>query len=131
MAAPASKHRVQDFIDAIPGTGGIISTIAKKVGCSWHTAKRYIETYPTIAQAYADECAVVLDLAETKVISAINDGDIQTAKWYLTMKGQGRGYTRTERCDVTSGGQPLTFRVVYDRDERSAFEDDADTDAAQ
>ena len=74
---------------------------------------------------------MVLDLAETKVISAINEGDIQTAKWYLTMKGQGRGYTRTERCDVTSGGQPLTFRVVYDRDERSAFEDDADTDAAQ
>ena len=67
MAAPASKHRVQDFIDAIPGTAGIISTIAKKVGCSWHTAKRYIETYPTIAQAYADECAVVLDFAESDI----------------------------------------------------------------
>ena len=115
MAAPASKHRVQDFIDAIPGTAGIISTIAKKVGCSWHTAKRYIETYPTIAQAYADECAVVLDLAETKVISAINDGDIQTAKWYLTMKGQGRGYTRTERCDVTSGGQIISRFLVMQR----------------
>ena len=36
-------YTAAQFIAAIPGTGGIITKIAEKVGCAWHTAKKYIE----------------------------------------------------------------------------------------
>lgn len=81
--AGANQFTAQQFIEAIPGTGGIIVTIARRVGCDWHTAKKYIEQFPTIRQAYEDECASIDDMAETKVIQAIKDGDAGMAKWWL------------------------------------------------
>ncbi len=75
------------FIDAIPGTGGIISTIAKKVGCQWHTAKKYIETKPTIKQAYLNEKHRVDDAAISNIFkSIIEDKDLSTSKWWASMK---------------------------------------------
>ena len=78
------NYTAQQFIKAIPGTGGIISTIATRVGCAWHTAKKYVTEYATVKQAYDDECEKMMDLAESTVIKAIRDGDVGTAKWYLT-----------------------------------------------
>lgn len=77
------QFTAQQFIDAIPGTGGIISALARKVGCAWHTAQKYIDSYPTIKRAYEDECSGIDDLAESTVIKAIRDGDVGAAKWWL------------------------------------------------
>ena len=33
-----SLFTAKQFVDAIPGTGGIIDTIAKRVGCDWQRA---------------------------------------------------------------------------------------------
>ena len=85
-------YTAKQFIDAIPGTGGIVATIADRVGCKWHTAKKYIEEYPTVKEVYEDEC------------ERIRDGDIPTAKWYLTKK---RKDEFGDAIDVTSGGKPL------------------------
>ena len=101
-------YKAADFIAAIPGSAGIISTIAGRVGCDWHTAKKYVTQFPTVAEAYADECEKVTDLAELEVIKSIKAGNTQDAKWYLTMKGRDRGYARTERQEVSGpDGAPL------------------------
>lgn len=99
-----SLFTAKQFVDAIPGTGGIIDTIAKRVGCDWHTAKKYIEGYQTIRDAYDDECERVADMAVTVIIKAIKEGDTATAKWYLTKK---RKPEFGDAIDVTSGGKPL------------------------
>ena len=100
-----ANYTAQQFIKAIPGTGGIITTIAARVGCAWHTAKRFINDYPTVAEAYQDECERVLDRAEVVVIDSFanpeEDPDIHTAKWYLKMKGGKRGYVQKQAQDVT------------------------------
>jgi hypothetical protein len=106
------QFRAQQFIDAIPGTGGIITKIAAKVGCSWHTAAKYIDRYPTIQQAYRDECEKVLDMAESVVIQKITEADEHTAKWYLTMKGDGRAYAPKQRHEVTGAeGGPILIKM--------------------
>lgn len=108
---PRSQYSVQQFIDAIPKTGGIISTIAARIGCDWHTARKYIDNHPTIKQVYLDECERVTDLAESQLIAAINNGDMQAVKFYLTTKGKKRGYV--ERQEVTGAdGDALTIRIV-------------------
>lgn len=112
-----NQYRAQEFIDAIPGSGGIISTIAGRVGCAWHTARKYITEYATVAAAYADECEKVTDIAESTVIKAIRDGDVSAAKWYLTMKGKDRGYMPKSELDVTTGGQPVKAYVGISPDD--------------
>lgn len=101
------SYTAGQFIDAIPGSGGIISTIAKRVGCAWHTAKKYIDGYATVKQAYDDECEKLTDAAESTVIKAIMDNDLGAAKWYLTMKAKDRGYAKKQEVDVTSGGERI------------------------
>ena len=111
--ASRNQFRASEFIAAIPGTGGIISTIASRVGCDWHTAKKYIEQYPTVQRAYGDEVEKVADIAESMVIKAIRDEDIGTAKWYLSRKAAGRGYAPKLEQDIEQAGE-IILRVVYD-----------------
>jgi hypothetical protein len=104
------NYRAEQFITAIENSAGIISTIAKRVGCDWHTAKKYIYKMPTVERAYRDECERVLDLAETKLIGAINDGDGVMIRYYLSTKGKDRGYT--ERQEHTgAGGGPIKTKT--------------------
>ena len=111
-----SKYTTQEFIDAIAGTGGIVSAIARKVGCDWNTAKKYIDTYPTVRAAYDAECEAMLDLAESTVLrniklAAQGVGDTADAKWYLTKKGKRRGYG--DSMEVTGeGGGMIPVAVV-------------------
>ena len=102
----------QQFIDAIPNTGGIISSIAKKVGCDWKTASRYIANYPTVAKAYENECAGIDDLAVSTVIKSIRDGDVATAKWWL---GKKRRSEFGDTLDLNAQGE-VVFRVVREND---------------
>ncbi len=109
-----SLFTAKQFVDAIPGTGGIIDTIAKRVGCDWHTAKKYIEGYQTIRDAYDDECERVADMAVTVIIKAIKEGDTATAKWYLTKK---RKPEFGDAIDVTTAGHAIT--VNWDESENN------------
>ena len=110
--AKSKQYTAEQFIEAIRNSGGIVSTIASRIGTDWHTAKRYIDGMPTVAQAYADECEAVLDLAESKLIMSIKDGNTQDAKWYLSKKGKSRGYGDVLQHEGSDGG-PVVLRVEY------------------
>ena len=109
----SSQFKASEFVSAIPGTGGIVSTIALRVGCDWHTAKKYIQRYATVQRAYDDEVEKVADIAESMVIKAIRDEDIGTAKWYLSRKAAGRGYAPKLEQDIEQTGE-IILRVIYD-----------------
>lgn len=131
-----NQFRAQQFIDAIPGTGGIISSIAKRVGCNWHTAKKYIREYPTVQQAYDDECQTPVDWAESVVIRNIalalreqeqtnEPVDSSDAKWLLIHKGKTRGYTTKAELDITAKAIDLT-RLSDDQLRRIADGEDVE-----
>ena len=108
MGKPA-QFTAQQFIDAIPGSGGIITHIARKVGCEWHTAKRYIDGHESVKRAYDNECQTVLDVAELELIKSVKSGDLSAIKFYLSTKGKSRGYI--ERQEVTgAGGGPIAVK---------------------
>lgn len=110
----AGQYKAEDFIEAIPGTGGIISSIAKKVGCTWNTAQKFIKEHPTVKQAYDDECEGMLDLSETVILSSIKSGDSGDAKWYLSRKGKERGYAERIEQDLNPDNKPLIVNVNID-----------------
>lgn len=103
----------KQFIEAIPGTGGIVTKIAEKVGCTWHTARKYIDTYSTIRGAYQDECERVLDLAESALIKSVSEQEAWAVKYLLSTKGKHRGYV--ERQEVQHDGQ---VNITIDWDSR-------------
>ena len=120
------KYCVDDFIKAIPGSGGIISTIAGRVGCDWGTVRKWIDKYPTVKAAYDSECETIGDLAESVIMRNIQlaqkaqtnaDGPVDSAdaKWYLSRVRRGKFATKTE-TDLTSGGESITF-IVKKRDD--------------
>jgi len=83
----------EELIEAIKGTGGVITLISKKLGCNWRTAHKNLNRSEEIIATVKDEKETLLDRAEITLIKAINDDDVQTAKWYLQVKGRDRGYT--------------------------------------
>lgn len=108
-----NQFRASDFIKAIPRTGGIISTIASRVGCDWHTAKKYIGKYSTVQRAYDDEVERVADIAEAVVVKAIRAEDIATAKWYLSRKAPHRGYApKLEQKQEVTGKDGGGIRII-------------------
>ena len=106
-------YKVKDFIDAIPGTGGIISALADKVGCEWHTAKRYTTDYVTVAEAWDAERNKITDKARHNIVKAIHGGDLQMSKWWLQVMDE--EFVPREKREV-AGDHKVVFEVVRDRD---------------
>ena len=142
--AGKERYKAQQFIDAMPRSGAIVSSIAKAVGCTWHTARKYIDGYPTVREAYEAEAERILDIAENVIIGnimasnrkqaeAMKDGpdgkpgepivvDSADVRWYLSMKGRERGYVKTEARENTGrdGGPMEITNVELTDDERAA-----------
>lgn len=117
------KHPMttEQFLSAIPGSGGIITTIAHRVGCAWMTARRYIDSHPTVLKAYKDECEAVVDMAEGTLLKSIKEGNTQDAKWYLArMRREKYG----DNLDITTKGAPIKGDII-----RIIVHDDRESDA--
>lgn len=91
-----AKANKQQLLDAINGSYGIISTIAKRLNVNWNTARTYIKADTDATQAYNNERNSMLDKAESCIINALEQNDVSTAKWFLQLKGKDRGYTGTD-----------------------------------
>jgi len=99
-----NQYTAQQFIDAIPGTGGVITSIARRVGCDWHTAKKYLTEYPTITRAWDNEREGMLDMAEVALFKAVKDGEQWAVKFFLTTIGKQRGYVERVEQQVSGTG---------------------------
>jgi len=107
------KHTSDEVIKAIGNSYGIKSKIAERLGVHRHTLDRYLDEYATARQAYLDEVERVGDWAETNIITAIKDGNLDISKWYAGKKLQHRGYVERQELTGADSG-PLKIQVIYD-----------------
>ena len=108
---PNEKRWEEDFvIAAITGSGGIFSEIARRLGCDYRTAKRYVigerGTDNTEAAYYAER-QKILDTAENVVMNTMESGQdaekAKMARWVLSTKmAEERGYT--QKAEVEHSG---------------------------
>ncbi|MGI5075298.1 hypothetical protein E4N71_07575 [Treponema vincentii] len=93
MGGRKKKHyRKGEMLTAVKGSGGIVTTIAAKLGCDWHTAKANIDRYEETREAYRDELETGLDLVEGKAFERARGGDGTMIRFILATKGRARGY---------------------------------------
>jgi len=112
----------EQVLKAIEGTAGIMSTVASRLQCEWHTAQSYVDKWVCTQEAFKNERERVLDLAESVLIQNIRlmskvqteSGEIVDtgdAKWMLSRMGKHRGYAeRTEVSGPDDG--PVVFKFT-------------------
>jgi len=105
----AINYTIEQIIEAIKNTGGIVQKIANNLSCDWKTAERYVNMYDETKEAYKAEKESLLDLAESKIIESIGKGNTIDAKWYLSTQGKKRGYTDKQEPDDTSNANDLSI----------------------
>lgn len=115
----ASKIKTTGYTDetiikAIKGSGGIITSIANKLGCAWDTANKYVNKNEATRTAYKNEKEQILDLSETVVYQSIKSGNTQDAKWVLATLGKKRGFGDEQASDKTDN--QIKIVVVDDGD---------------
>lgn len=107
----------KELLEAIQGSYGIISTIAARLHCNWHTVDETIKLYPECMQALADENESILDFTEGKAIERIKEGDGTMIRFMLATKGKKRGYTYEDKLEEDDTTEENTLNVICDGEE--------------
>lgn len=103
------KRSKAEVLAAIPGSGGIVSKIAKRLGIGRRTLFEYRQRWPEVEEAITDATEAGLDFAETQLMNLIESGDIKAIMYYLDNKGRGRGWGSQQQISLqaTAPVQPL------------------------
>lgn len=97
------RYTNAQFQKAIPGSGGLFTTISKRLGCDWATAKKRVMRSPDLRLMWEAEREAILDMSEAALIKAVQEGDTGTAKFILTTLGKDRGFTQQHNVAVDGG----------------------------
>jgi hypothetical protein len=96
-------YTIEEFLNAIPGTYGIMNRIAKKIGCNRQTVREYFDKYPEIKEAILSEREGNLDKAEEIIFQDIdNNKNVESAKWLLNKLGKDRGYIGDQQKETVN-----------------------------
>lgn len=101
--------------DAMRRGGGIVAAAAeilKQDGrpISTDVIRRYLKKYPAVKAAQDEAVERNLDVAESKLLTAIKNGEDWAIKFYLETKGKSRGYCRRQEISGVAG-QPVQVSI--------------------
>ena len=110
----AKKYSKQQLMQAIEGSGGIVSEVARRLNCDWNTAKKYIDLREDTRQAFQAESEIMLDQVERCAYDVALSGDGPMVRYILSTKGKGRGWSEDIIADVKAKGDPVIQLVFPD-----------------
>ena len=115
----------QKMIRAIYDAGGNVTRAAELLGCAPLTIYRNMKKYATVQNAVDESRAMfeagLLDIAESELRKAAEDGKAWAIRYVLDTKGKRRGYDARSRIDIDGN---LTYHVRFDGED---LEDNADS----
>jgi len=110
------RFTFDDVERALRQSRGMVSMAAKlleaqKGKCDPHTVRNYLKRWPKLQHACDEIVQEHIDLAETKLLAAIQDSNMTAVIFYLKTKGRDRGYI--ERFEHTGkDGKDLPPPVI-------------------
>jgi hypothetical protein len=97
------RYKPKEVADALTKHKGRVFITAKHLRCAPQTVLRYIRDFPVCAEARETQEGLRLDVAEGKLDTAINRGDLGALTFILRTKGKSRGYVeRTETRSLSN-----------------------------
>ena len=104
----AVRYKMTDekVIAAIKNSGGVMSTISKKLGVDWNTADKYIRKSRKWHKLLHYEIEFILDACEINLFDeAVNKKESWAIRFLLATKGKHRGYI--QGTDITTKGNEV------------------------
>lgn len=99
----------EQFLQALRANGGFVSRTAEALGVSHQAVYKRMNENPELKAAFNEIKSKYLDLAESKLIQAVNNGASWAVCFYLKCQGKDRGWIETQRHEVTgNNGDPLS-----------------------
>jgi hypothetical protein len=106
----ANKHRYtpKEVANAIKQSKGMLYLTAKRLGCSYQTVLNYCTRYKIVEEARKSQRGEMVDLAETRLLQSIENGEAWGIAFCLKTLGKDRGYVEQQKLALTdpSGEQP-------------------------
>lgn len=100
------SYKPEDVAAALKAANGFVSVAAEALGCSYSTVHRHITEHDICRQACVDSRCKMLDFTESKLFTAIKNGESWAIALYLKTQGKERGYV--ERQEHTGAdGSPI------------------------
>ena len=96
---------------ALTAAGGLVTSSAKRLGCNPKTVYRYIERFPALKDVLTEARESSVDLAESKLIEAIKDGNLTAIIFFLKTQGKSRGYSERNEFGHPTDGEPVKFTI--------------------
>ena len=97
----------QLMLEILEKSAGNVSVACKKIGIGRTTYYDWCEHSAHFKKAVDDIQESLIDLAETKLMQKINDGDTTSTIFFLKTKGKSRGYIeRNEQAISGTLGLP-------------------------
>lgn len=97
-----ANHRIPDtqIIEALKNSWGLFTVAAAALHCNRCTISERVRSSAKVRTAYESIVESRLDVAESKLLEAIENGEAWAIKFFLTMKGAQRGYSETHTLEV-------------------------------
>lgn len=92
-----TKKRV---LNAIARTGGVLAAVASNLGVARQTVYDFMERNPDVKDQLTQERESIIDMAESKLFKAVQQGDSWAIKTVLSTIGKDRGYTEKKELDI-------------------------------
>ncbi len=86
------------IIKALDSKGGFISQAAKDLGVTYQAIWNRIKKSDKITEAYQNIKESYLDMAESKLLGQVREGNLGAICFFLKCQGKQRGYV--ERADI-------------------------------
>ena len=112
--ARTQKYTVQQVVDALQATRGMVYIAAQRLGCTYQTIYNYRDRHPIVARTLIRESGTVNDTAELQLFKAIAEGKEWAIKYRLSNKATDRGYGQSDTGGTDRSEQ--TLRVIYGDD---------------
>ncbi len=110
------------FKKACKDSIGIISTIARRIGCSREAIYNYIAKYPEFKEMIDIERQTLVDMSEGVLVTKLKEKNLDATKFILSRLGKNRGYV--ERTEVVnSGDMSVSIGKLTDKEKESLLRD--------
>ena len=97
MAKKDRVHSIKEILTALDKSGGRVADAAKSLGVSYQAIYKRIKKHPELLEKMETIRESYLDLAESKVVTAVNNGQPWAICFYLKCQGKHRGWVETVR----------------------------------
>jgi hypothetical protein len=110
---PRRRFTVKQIAQALQKSGGVYTGAAEVLSeasgkkCTYSTIKHYMKCFPQLEVVADLAVNTTLDLAESKLITQIEKGNLTAVIFYLKCKGKSRGYIDRVITEVKAGAVAL------------------------